>query len=643
MKRVRTTSLLALGFLSAHLIADDAGWRAPPAKPVNVNTPVVKTESAPWQPARALPGIIPDIIPPETLFQPISEMTGSSPPITGLIPHSRANEPVVLPGTLGSVPPLPSELIPSKRITIPTTHEDVPIPIIPAPVKAPLPSIPDGTPNKLPAIPGVPAEADKVRAFQEPEKAKDPPMVEPLPPPRLVPDEKKEPPTTKPEDPKTPAPKQPTEPVQSPALGTIIPTGGVVLEPLPGLVHAACEVPSQGRTFGSPELTLSRNQTLSDFVGTNMQYHRHWSSLFQNQEPNGPPSTHSFIQAEYLLWWQNRQQIPVLASTGPVSSQGILGQPGTVPLLGPGEFGPSLRNGFRVRAGTYLNDCSNWGLDGSFFFLGKAGERFNADSSQFPVIARPFFSENLGVETREIVAFPNASRGSLEITTDTLLWGADVNIRKAICRTCQGSYGWLTGYRHLNLTENLDMTEFITASGPLVPDPVGTQVVVGDRFRTQNQFHGGQVGMFWQKRYGRFDLDARATVAMGVNHQIITIDGFQNRTRPGEETQSFRGGLLATGTNLGTFTANKFSVVPEATVNAGFIIAPGVRTYVGYNFLYWSNVVRPGDQIDRTLDETLIPNFRNNAVPASGNRPRVPFKQSDFWAQGMQFGIEFRW
>jgi len=642
MKRVRTTSLLALGFLSAHLIADEAGWRAPPAKPVNVNIPVAKPETAPWQPARSIPGFAPDIKPPESLFRPFSEREGSSPPITGLIPHSRANEPVVLPGTLGSVPPLPTELIPSKPITIPATHEDVPIPIIPPPVKAALPIIPEDVPNKLPMVPTVPGQPGTVNAFQEPEKPKEPRMVEPLPPPRLVPDEKKDP-TTKPEDPKTPAPKQPTEPVPQPPLGTIVPTGGVVLEPLPGLVQAECEVPTQGRTFGSPELTLSRNQSLRDFFGTNMQFHRHWSSLFQNQEPNGPPSTHSFIRAEYLLWWQNRQQIPVLATTGTPASQGALGREGTVPLLGPGEFGPSLRNGFRVQGGTYFNECSNLGIDGSFFFLGKGSERFNANSNQFPVLSRPFFSENLNQEIREVVAFPNAATGSLDITTDTFLWGADVNIRNAICRTCQGSYGWLTGYRHLNLTENLDMTEFITASGPLVPDPVGTQVVVGDRFRTQNQFHGGQVGIFWQKRYGRFDLDARATVAMGVNHQIITIDGFQERTRPGEQTERFAGGLLATGTNLGTFTANKFSVVPEATINAGFIIAPGVRTYVGYNFLYWSNVVRPGDQIDRTLDETLIPNFRNNAVPASGSRPRVPFKQSDFWAQGVQFGLEFRW
>ena len=35
----------------------------------------------------------------------------------------------------------------------------------------------------------------------------------------------------------------------------------------------------------------------------------------------------------------------------------------------------------------------------------------------------------------------------------------------------------------------------------------------------------------------------------------------------------------------------------EATVNLGYWLTPHVKAYVGYNCLFWSNVVRPGDQI----------------------------------------------
>jgi hypothetical protein len=65
--------------------------------------------------------------------------------------------------------------------------------------------------------------------------------------------------------------------------------------------------------------------------------------------------------------------------------------------------------------------------------------------------------------------------------------------------------------------------------------------------------------------------------------------------------------------------------------------------YAGYNFLYWNNVIRPGDQIDRTVDVTFVPN-PPAGVPASGqNRPQPLFRQSDLWVNGIQFGAELRW
>jgi hypothetical protein len=84
-------------------------------------------------------------------------------------------------------------------------------------------------------------------------------------------------------------------------------------------------------------------------------------------------------------------------------------------------------------------------------------------------------------------------------------------------------------------------------------------------------------------------------------------------------------------------------VVPEATVNIGFAPRPGLRLYVGYNFLYWSNVIRPGDTIDRTADVTFVPNPPTGVAPSGAFRPQPQFRQSDLWAQGIQLGAELRW
>ena len=105
---------------------------------------------------------------------------------------------------------------------------------------------------------------------------------------------------------------------------------------------------------------------------------------------------------------------------------------------------------------------------------------------------------------------------------------------------------------------------------------------------------------------------------------------------------SFRGGLLAAGPNLGRFTRDQFSVVPELTLNVGYNVTPNLRLFAGYNFLLWTNVIRPGDQIDHVVDLTFVPNAP--PVSFSGlNRPRPLFAQRDLVVNGIQFGLDWRW
>ena len=116
-------------------------------------------------------------------------------------------------------------------------------------------------------------------------------------------------------------------------------------------------------------------------------------------------------------------------------------------------------------------------------------------------------------------------------------------------------------------------------------------------------------------------------------------------TLPGQPPVAFNGGLLATGPNLGHFSRDRFAVVPEFTLNLGYRLTPNLKVYTGYNFLYWSSVLRPGDQIDRVVDLTFVPNNPMSPPPVfSGQvRPQALLKATDFWAQGVQFGLEWRW
>ena len=599
MKRARTLTVLALGWLGTAARADDLGWKtadvpaaAPAPKAVPVPPPVRPEPQPvlemPWKTAepRTLPSVPPSA--------PLSMKTDATFRSVG----------APQPSPTGGLEPLPPPAAP------PTPDRDT----------APAP--PAGT--RMVSDQRFPVELPTLPLLELPKA----PPTEPLQSPRAVPN----PPTLNPrpvcnDTPEGPAPS-------------------ATLQRSAAITPAEAGIPLRRHVFGSQPVRLSHDYFFRDLFGLDLLTNE------STRAPRAPapliaaddqPDDSFFIQAEYLLWYANKPRIPVLATTNTLGQPGFLGQPGTQSLLGPGTFGPGLRDGFRVRAGGWLDECGLRGIDAGFFFLGRRSTTESFDSSQYPVITRPFFAPNFNGEFGEIVAQPNLSSGRLDITTDSYLWGADVNYRKAICRTCDRTYGWFAGYRYLNLTESLTIAESLTSTGRLSPDPVGTKVFVQDRFETRNQFNGGQVGGFWNRKFGRFDWDVRASVALGETQQRIAIDGLQQRTRPGEATQNFRGGLLATGPNLGTFYQSKFSVVPEITTNIGFQVTQNLKFYVGYNYLYWSNVVRPGDQIDRTVDVALVPNPPAGVVPSSTQRPVPTFRQSDFWAQGVQFGVEWRW
>jgi len=73
----------------------------------------------------------------------------------------------------------------------------------------------------------------------------------------------------------------------------------------------------------------------------------------------GPPGRF-WVSAEALLWWTRNAPLPVLATTGPPSSLGILGQGGR-PLFGPTNADFNDRWGWRVNAGFWLDDCRTKG------------------------------------------------------------------------------------------------------------------------------------------------------------------------------------------------------------------------------------------------------------------------------------------
>jgi hypothetical protein len=254
-----------------------------------------------------------------------------------------------------------------------------------------------------------------------------------------------------------------------------------------------------------------------------------------------------------------------------------------------------------------------------------------------------------------LTAFPGAETGRVDVITTSRLWGDELNFRCRLCcengccdccDCCPLHYHWdlLAGFRFLDLTESLNISEMtqIVGANPL-GNPVGTMAFVSDRFGTRNQFYGGQIGTDFNLTLGCWSLDLLGKVALGDTHEVININGNQVVMMPGMAARTFQGGLLALPSNSGRFTRDRFAVVPELGVKIGYNVTDNLQLYAGYTWLYWSNVVRPGDQIDRVVDINQIPNFGRGPAVNGPSRPLVPFRQADFWAQGVSFGLSYNY
>src|SRR5262249_45635439 len=172
-------------------------------------------------------------------------------------------------------------------------------------------------------------------------------------------------------------------------------------------------------------------------------------------EPSdGPPSSpgRAWASAEYLLWWIKNAPAPPLVTASPAGTAGILGQPGTVTLVGPGsDLTGDARSGGRFTAGFWVDCDRNFGLEGGYFFLGSRTRDFVAAGTGAPgspVVARPFVNALTGREDSELVAAPGVSSGAVGGAASHRVPGAEANALCDLCCGCHYRLDALAGVRH---------------------------------------------------------------------------------------------------------------------------------------------------------------------------------------------------
>jgi hypothetical protein len=399
------------------------------------------------------------------------------------------------------------------------------------------------------------------------------------------------------------------------------------------------------------------------------------------------PSWAGFYGDQDFLLWQMKST-PVAAPLLTLASfadplPGAIGQAGTRVLFGNKPINTGMQGGSRTILG-YRWD-SGLGVELGYFLTQNDDIRTLATSGQpgSPNFAVPVFDVSgvsglnripgqsifvlPGPYPGSLVGSPAAQvpafRGAFFLTVSNQLQGSEVNLSSRLGECGKFRFDGIAGFRWVELRERL--TYSLETAG--VPGSVvdGAFVNARDSFATQNDFYGGQVGLRSTYESGRWCCSAFAKVAIGGVHQAATVAG-QAQASNGNlflQTKGTANTMLPTGvfaepSNSGSFSRDQFTVIPEFTFNAGCRVTERIRVFVGYNFLLLGSVMRPGDQIDANINVTRtglaaasratvgtgtgpIPfGMPGAAPPPSGPiAPVFPFKATDVWVQGINFGI----
>jgi hypothetical protein len=401
-----------------------------------------------------------------------------------------------------------------------------------------------------------------------------------------------------------------------------------------------------------------------------------------------------WASGDFLVWQIRRGSLPALTQTVPVgvitargsittisnsagtttTSTTLVPPPPIPPTLLPvsvqsvsnlntdGSLNFSEQLGGRFAAGVWLDSEQTFGLECAGFWLNRETLGFNSTttgtSPSQGIFTLPVSNTFIVTTSTAVVSTTSQSAFTQTLplaivrqASDTLLgtattemWGGEVNVRCA--SSCLGAVSGLVGFRYVNFQEALNVRNSAELSqtaqfpdGGVTSFPSDLIFTSVDSIRTRNQFYGAQVGLDLDMYCGRFFIDLSAKTGVGVMHESVSVTAIS--TVPNVD-HPVAGGLFSSPFDQGTHNRNRIAFVPELNVKVGYQICPCVRAYLGYDFLWLSTVLRPGEQTGISASG-IQATIAGSTSAITVNQPTFRYQDSNVWVNGINFGVEFRY
>jgi hypothetical protein len=367
-------------------------------------------------------------------------------------------------------------------------------------------------------------------------------------------------------------------------------------------------------------------------------------------EPNGWLT----VSAEPTLWYvaSSRPSTPV--ATTPPDAMGILRPAAT---LGDENIQHKPTAGARLTIGYQFTEANPFvpgcevpvcGAEARFLFVGQRS--FQSALSSVPRLIRPVSDLITQPQAGVVIAEPGLATGALAVGAKNNFWGAEAN---AWCDVCCNSVGTtysveiMGGARYLNMNESINLassTTFLTnlQAFPAFAGLAGNRVAETESFVGHNNFYGGQAGVRANAYFNPVILTGYAQLAMGVTAESLNVNGQTVRTAPDGTRVVFPGAVLARPGTTGRFDLTHFAYVPEMGITGSIPVLDWLTLRGGFSALYWSDLLRPGDQVRQPNSSQLVglPGLLPATAPATPSA--VVLRQSGLWLLGVHVSAELR-
>lgn len=391
----------------------------------------------------------------------------------------------------------------------------------------------------------------------------------------------------------------------------------------------------------------------------------------------GYDPTRAFGSFEYLLWKLKDAPTPPTQLTLPFTATGLNQEQTTIGLPGASiDYGG--RSGGRITLGYWFDTEHTCGLEASYFqFERRDGSILTAQQANLnlnvtiiqniPVTTITAAGPVVTIQQTPInVALPStltvAASGAAGPTD---FWGGEINARSTRCYFGGLSIDLIGGFRFLTLAEEFLLNETITlqtansntlfVNGPITsnagipaipPAVTGLQVVSNtaslNNISTRNTFYGAQAGASWDWRvFDRLSFQGWGKIGVGAMVESFSITSTTTTTSGALGTTTVPGGILPV-TGFLDQGRTRYAVIPEFNLTLAYRLCDRVKATLGYNFLYMSSVLRPGDQIAFNNSSTQI-NIAGTQNSVATVQPAFSIKDTDFWAQGLTVGLAFQY